>query len=66
MHARTDGEGTFNAFRGETTGERIDAILVSPSWRVRSADILHTERNGRYPSDHFPITALLEYDAREP
>ena len=66
MHTRSDDEGTFNGFRGETNGERIDAILVSPSWRVRSADILHTERNGRYPSDHFPVTALLEHTAEEP
>lgn len=66
MHQRSNGEGTFNGFRGEVTGERIDAILVTPSWRVRSADILHTERNGRYPSDHFPVTALLEPIADEP
>jgi len=65
VHPRADGEGTFNSFRGETAGERIDAILVSPTWRVRSAAILHTERNGRYPSDHFPVTALLAYGPDE-
>jgi len=52
-------EGTFNGFRGDSTGPRIDAILVSDRWLVRRADIVRTSRDGRYPSDHFPITALL-------
>lgn len=65
VHSRSDQEGTFNGFRGDTSGERIDAILVSPSWQVRSANILHTERNGRYPSDHFPVTALLAYGSED-
>ena len=52
-------EGTFNGLRGDSTVPRIDAILVSDRWLVRRADILRTSREGRYPSDHFPITALL-------
>lgn len=58
-HAPAEGEGTFNGFRGDTTGERIDAILVSTHWTILSAGIDHTNHNGRYPSDHFPVTAVL-------
>ncbi|MCA9061624.1 MAG: endonuclease/exonuclease/phosphatase family protein [Planctomycetaceae bacterium] len=57
---RTPNEGTFNGFKGTTTGDRIDWILCSPEWRVLSAEIDRTERNGRYPSDHFPVTATLQ------
>ena len=40
--------------------ERIDWILVGGPIGVRSAEtVLHNER-GRYPSDHYPVTARLE------
>ncbi len=50
--------GTFHAFRGGVTGEKIDHILVSPEWRVLDASIVRTSRDGRFPSDHFPVTAV--------
>jgi endonuclease/exonuclease/phosphatase family metal-dependent hydrolase len=69
------GSGTFHAFRGGRDGPRIDFVLVGPlgkarrfpppdagggkEWRVLQADIVHTSENGRYPSDHFPVTATL-------
>lgn len=59
LHPAAAADGTFNGFRGDSTGPRIDAILVSERWAVRRADILRASRGGRYPSDHFPITALL-------
>jgi endonuclease/exonuclease/phosphatase family metal-dependent hydrolase len=55
----SDGEGTFNGFAGDTTGERIDAILVSGDWMVLGATIDRIHRDGLYPSDHFPVTAVL-------
>jgi endonuclease/exonuclease/phosphatase family metal-dependent hydrolase len=58
-HPKSARDGTFNGFTGERSGERIDAILVSEDWTVRSATTVHTDRNGRYPSDHFPVTAVL-------
>jgi endonuclease/exonuclease/phosphatase family metal-dependent hydrolase len=53
-------EGTFNGFRGETGGARIDWILTRPDLGVVSAGIVRAEREGRYPSDHFPVTATIE------
>ena len=59
----TAGEdvGTFNAFRGESSGEQIDWILVSEHWDVLEAAIVRTHYDGRYPSDHFPVTALIRH-----
>lgn len=53
--------GTFHAFSGKRDGDKIDAVLVSPEWRVLSAAIVTTNDNGRYPSDHFPVTATLGF-----
>ena len=53
-------EGTFNGFRGTADGARIDWILCSPAYAVSSCAIVRTEQHGKYPSDHFPVTASLK------
>ncbi len=53
---------TFNGFRsGEITGAKIDYIFVTPDLKATEAEILRTSRNGKYPSDHFPIRATVEF-----
>ncbi len=57
---RTPNDGTFSGFKvTATTGPRIDWIGVSAEWQVIKATIDRTEREGRTPSDHFPVTAIL-------
>jgi len=51
--------GTFNAFKGNRKGEKIDFIFTLPDVQVLEAQIVHAERNGLYPSDHFPVTARI-------
>jgi endonuclease/exonuclease/phosphatase family metal-dependent hydrolase len=51
--------GTYHGFTGLAAGGRIDAILVSDGWEITAAGVLRTERAGRFPSDHFPVTAVL-------
>ncbi len=51
--------GTFHGFAGDSSGDKIDAILVSSQWIVRDAAIVRMQRDGRYPSDHFPVLATL-------
>jgi endonuclease/exonuclease/phosphatase family metal-dependent hydrolase len=58
-------DGTFNAFEGRTGGARIDWILVSREVEVLGAGIDRSEREGRYPSDHFPVTAVVRVAAGE-
>lgn len=55
-----DDEGTFSGFRADqTTGPRIDWIGASRDWKVESAGIDRSTRDGRTPSDHWPVTAVL-------
>lgn len=61
VHPEAVDVGTFNGFEGRTKGPKIDAILVSGSWNVESAAIVRTSRDGRYPSDHFPVVAVVNY-----
>jgi endonuclease/exonuclease/phosphatase family metal-dependent hydrolase len=62
---RGPAEGTFNGFKPTATkGERIDWIAASRDWEIRTATIDRTVKDGRVPSDHFPVTATLR--ARRP
>jgi endonuclease/exonuclease/phosphatase family metal-dependent hydrolase len=61
LHSGSDGIGTFNDFSGNRDGNKIDAVLISAEWEVAEASIIHTSRDGRYPSDHFPVTAVLRF-----
>jgi endonuclease/exonuclease/phosphatase family metal-dependent hydrolase len=51
--------GTYNGFTSQSDGPKIDYIMVRPSMKVIEASILQSNREGRYPSDHFPVTAEL-------
>ncbi len=58
--------GTFNGFRGRDDGEMIDHVFVTRGLSVLDADIDRTERQGRSPSDHYPVWAVVELaDSRE-
>jgi len=55
----TDAEGTFNGFKGRTAGGRIDWVMTTEHFDVKSAEIDRSNKDGRYPSDHCPVTAIL-------
>jgi endonuclease/exonuclease/phosphatase family metal-dependent hydrolase len=60
INANVKGDGTRHAFRGGRGGPRIDWILASSSaFRTIDADIDHTRAGIMFPSDHFPVTAVL-------
>lgn len=63
VHPDADSAGTFNGFTGDRSGDKIDAILVSPAWAVLNSAIDHRGEGGRYPSDHFPVVASLSRQA---
>jgi endonuclease/exonuclease/phosphatase family metal-dependent hydrolase len=57
--------GTFNSFKvGAIDADKIDYILVQPGTEVLDAAIVRTSRGGRYPSDHFPVTARVTLPSR--
>jgi len=52
--------GSFNQFKGVLDGDKIDYILISPKIQALAAEIVRTSFESRFPSDHFPVTALLQ------
>ncbi len=52
-------EGTRHKFYGKTSGDRIDWIISTNNFTTLAADIDRTKYRGQYPSDHFPVTAVL-------
>lgn len=53
--------GTFNNYQApEFDGPRIDWILATPDIEVKATSTHTFNVNGRYPSDHLPISAIVE------
>lgn len=61
LHPAARHVGTYHAFSGDRSGEKIDAVLASTEWAVTDAAIVTTSDNGRFPSDHFPVTATVTW-----
>lgn len=59
--AKREGpQGTFHGFRGKPGEARIDWIMYRAPWKVTEALTITDNRDGRYPSDHFPVLAIFE------
>jgi len=64
LHASEREACTFTAFVfGTTKGPKIDYVLVQPGTEVMSAGIVRSDRERRYPSDHFPVVARVRLRA---
>ncbi len=61
LNQKTNNEGTFNEFLGKDDGERIDFIFLSKEYQAIHSSIDKSNRNGKYPSDHFPVISVLKY-----
>ena len=60
VYPKATDVGTYSGF-GKRLGKRkIDSVFVSQHWLTQQAEIDRTQPEGRYPSDHFPVTATLE------
>jgi endonuclease/exonuclease/phosphatase family metal-dependent hydrolase len=51
--------GTFNGFKGVNDGKKIDYVFVFPGTTVEEAKIVRDSVDGRYPSDHYPVSAKV-------
>lgn len=56
--------GTMHGFGGRHDEAKIDYIFVPKSARLIDAEILHNNRDGIYPSDHFPIRSTVEFGGK--
>jgi len=61
LHAPGQDPPTQHTFDGLSLGHRIDWILITPPFRVTEVEIVEYNNAGRYPSDHFPYLAEVEY-----
>ena len=52
--------GTRHGFKGRMSGPQIDHIRLSANLLALDARIDARNRNGRYPSDHFPVVANIQ------
>jgi len=57
-------EATFHNFTGKPN-RRIDWILYR-GFHATAVHTVTTSHEGRYPSDHFPVSAELTWDAAAP
>ena len=51
---------TWNAFTAIEPGRRIDYVLASPELPVLAHAILPDSWDGRFPSDHLPVIAVVD------
>ena len=57
---RGPDEASFHAFKGGVTGSRIDFIFHTSHFTATASEIVRSAREGRFPSDHYAVTALLK------
>jgi len=52
---------TFNGFTGEHDGKKIDYIFMDAAhFKTLDAACIQTVSSGLYPSDHYPMTAMVK------
>lgn len=60
VHPNEDGNYTYHQFGKVNRGNRIDFIWTTPDFTVESAQIIRNQKDGQYPSDHFPVQAVVK------
>ena len=60
LHPEAIEVGTFNRFKGDRSGAKIDYVFTLPGIEVLEAKIIFDMPDGRCPSDHYPVMARLE------
>ena len=60
-HPADPAAPTFHGFGQATPPTAIDWILVSPHFRVQDAWIDRARQGELYPSDHYPLVAVLDW-----
>lgn len=51
---------TFNGWRPEPTGDKIDYVFVEGATKTIEAEIVRDKARGRWISDHMPVKATVE------
>jgi len=59
LHPNEKVVGTTNAFQPERQQNKIDYIFIDNAWAATAAAIPDDKVDGRWPSDHLPVTATV-------
>ncbi|MDF2724009.1 MAG: endonuclease/exonuclease/phosphatase [Paenibacillus sp.] len=59
LAAGVEAGRTFHGFEGGVEGEPIDYVFVSPEASVRQMTVIRDVVDGRLPSDHYPVQAVV-------
>ncbi|MCF8243154.1 MAG: endonuclease/exonuclease/phosphatase family protein [Melioribacteraceae bacterium] len=59
IHPGEKNRLTFNGFNGGTEGGKIDYIFCDDQFEIIDSKIIRYSRDGKYPSDHYPVEAVL-------
>lgn len=60
---RAKDEASFDNWSGTTKGSRIDFILHTAEFAPSAGEIVRTNYDGLWPSDHYPVTATLKLNS---
>lgn len=63
VHPKAGNVGTTNGFQSQQK-RKIDYIYVDPAWEVERAEIVLDKVDGRWISDHMPVTAEIRLGAK--
>jgi endonuclease/exonuclease/phosphatase family metal-dependent hydrolase len=64
MFPDEDEVKTAHGFSGGSTGGKIDYVYMDAGQMALAAEIDRTNVDGRYPSDHYPVSGTLQLPAR--
>lgn len=57
---RKPDEASFHGFKGGVVGSRIDFVFHTEHFWATASEVDRTSKEGRYPSDHYAVTAVLK------
>jgi endonuclease/exonuclease/phosphatase family metal-dependent hydrolase len=65
LHAADTNSTTYHAWNGGMTGgTHIDYVMFGPGITAKSAEIIFDHEGDVYPSDHYPVSAVLTLPAQ--
>lgn len=59
LHPTDTQVATWHDFKGDLVGDKIDYVFILPRIKTLKADIIRSNEAGKYPSDHYPVTAAV-------
>jgi endonuclease/exonuclease/phosphatase family metal-dependent hydrolase len=62
VHSDSKEFGTVHEYKGKNQGYKIDFIFALPTLRPVGAKVIGTHRHGLYPSDHYPVEAVMQWE----